>query len=796
MKQNLYLLKFNNYYNRLVKGYDTIEEYEDYIIDSLANSNFIENDDIISSVTWNVNTSADIHFADYFIVCDSDGEIISRWFITELKKQCNGQYIIYLSRDVVYDYKNVILTAPCFIEKATLSADSPLIFNQEDFAANQIKQSEILLKDFSGCAWLIGYLSPSSGISDITVKTDMSVDTTSIGELTTWEYYPFATVKGHEGATAQNNFNNDFSVYFYAYDSRKSYPKVVFKVIIYVARGTYEIQSISNSEQIATYKTKAFSCPYDNARTRCIELAEQLAATLKMASASQGLLNAPGSLPALQGRKVETEDNKIYTVSVNSKPNETVDKAYTRGTTTEITVANAITSAFGSQSRTNPVYYKGTVTCYSLTLVPESSLSATFSLDIAKNYTNDTYRMICIPYPDEGKELTVRGAVDDNEEDIGPIRITREIALATAKAIMRKGGGTGSASTLVYDFQLLPYCPIANSKLWEIYEGDWQIVLEGDTPLGGHYTPVGNKCVVFEVAEPSFSFNIEYSITIKNAKVENQLDMYRLCSPNYAAIFEFNAARNGGVNYFNVDCTYKPYQPYIHINPNFGGLYGSDFNDPRGLICSGDFSLTSTSDAFITYALQNKNYESIFKRGIENMETVNKYARKQEIAQAVTGTFQGAASGATSGALMGGGWGAAAGAIIGGGAALAGGIADISINEALRGEALDYTKDLYGFNLENIKAMPTTLTNVSAFNLNNKIYPVLEFYSCTDRERVAFENKIKYNGMTVGVIDKIENYLQVEPTYIKGKIIRLEDLEANYHVANVIANEINKGVFI
>lgn len=50
--------------------------------------------------------------------------------------------------------------------------------------------------------------------------------------------------------------------------------------------------------------------------------------------------------------------------------------------------------------------------------------------------------------------------------------------------------------------------------------------------------------------------------------------------------------------------------------------------------------------------------------------------------------------------------------------------------------------------------------------------------------------------MSVGVIDKISNYLYEEPTYIKGKIIRLENTDIDYHEMNTIAEEINKGVFI
>ena len=52
----------------------------------------------------------------------------------------------------------------------------------------------------------------------------------------------------------------------------------------------------------------------------------------------------------------------------------------------------------------------------------------------------------------------------------------------------------------------------------------------------------------------------------------------------------------------------QPYQPYIHLNPNFGSLYGEDFNDARGLILGGDFSIATLSNEWKNYETQNKNY--------------------------------------------------------------------------------------------------------------------------------------------------------------------------------------------
>lgn len=789
MKKTLYLLTFNNYYNRLVKGYETIAEY----LDAASNYqvfpsiNWFPSDGVATAQT--INTLVKYNF-DYVLVVDElTNEIESRWFIVESIKNNGGQYLLDLIRDVVYDYYNVIISAPCFIEKATLPASNPLIYNQEDFTANQIKTSETLLRDKTQCAWLVGYLDPTKSIENISIKKETERPTEYVGELTNWKYYDYSTIvgQGHEAQLYKNGLN-DLMISFFVFDQNN---------LLYSIQGNYFTKEISmllitNTALVLANLTTAYRYS-GNDFIGAISKVMKSMFNLNEANYREYILpDYAGNIMEVNNSVLEDDDTKFYEVSLARGPATDSADTILKDSALYITLKNIILTEFKAPDiGYGIIKYSAKIPQYKLVLTPSDAYVYTFSLDVNKNRTNDIYRIICIPYPDEDQVFKVVHTLDDQGEENSAISITRDTAISVAKAIMRQGGAT------VYDFQLLPYCPLADSWLLDVSSGDRPLFdLQGDDPDVGGYTVVGDKCAIFEVTNPSFSFNIDVSININNVKVENQLDMYRLCSPNYAAMFEFNAAKNGGVQYFNVDCCYKPYTPYIHVNPNFGGLYGQDYNDPRGLICSGDFSLSSIQDAFVNYELNNKNYQSIFNRSVENMEVQHKYAKQQEGWQVATGTIQGGVSGATTGALVGGGWGALIGGITGSATSLAGGIADIYYNNKLRAEALDYTKDMYGFNLENIKAMPNTLTKVSAFNGNNKIYPVLEYYTCTEVEREAFKNKIKYNGMTVGVIDKIENYLQVEPTYIKGKIIRLENLEEDFHIAKVISDEIYKGVFI
>lgn len=272
--------------------------------------------------------------------------------------------------------------------------------------------------------------------------------------------------------------------------------------------------------------------------------------------------------------------------------------------------------------------------------------------------------------------------------------------------------------------------------------------------------------------------------------------MYRLCSPNYASVFEFNAAMNNGVEGYNIRYTYKPYQPFINVSPKFNGLYGIDFKDNRGLILAGDFSLPIVRDAWVDYQLQNKNYQLAFDRQIENLENQHSWQRAQNITGAVTGTIQGGVTGAATGGMVGGPVGAAVGAVAGTALSAAGGVMDNIMSEQLHNEAIDFAKDNFGYQLQNIKALPNTLNKVSSIVANSKLFPFVEYYTCTAEEREAFENKLRYNGMTIGRVGTIENFVHPDmQTYVKGQIIRLEGT-FDTHTTNEIANEFMKGWYI
>ena len=296
-------------------------------------------------------------------------------------------------------------------------------------------------------------------------------------------------------------------------------------------------------------------------------------------------------------------------------------------------------------------------------------------------------------------------------------------------------------------------------------------------------------------------FNINYSISVSNEAIErkimNETSLYKIVSPNYNGSFEFSPAKNSGVDYFNVDVTLIPYQPYMHINPNFKGLYGNDYNDARGLICGGDFSLPMRSDQWETYQINNKNYQNIFDRQMKNMDFNQRQERISEIASLVSGTVQGGVSGGVAGGMMGGPYGAIAGAIVGTATSAVGGAIDYSLMEDRQREQKSLANDLFQYQLGNIKALPDNINKVTPLTYNNKLWPFLEVYEATDEEKELLRSYIAQRSMTINKIDKISNYFRegsVEKTLVKGQLISMFGLDMSSHEAVEIYKEISEGV--
>ena len=823
---NVLLCCYNNYYNRILKKLDSVTDYRTatypYLID-LENINFNPADGVTTDLIVGKGTGSFLSWEqqgpNYCVVYEkttvnnvTTETIKSRWFIMDEDRTRNGQYKISLRRDVLADNIENIKTKPIYVEKGYISdIDNPLLCNNEGLTVNQIKKDEILLKDKSQCPWLVMYLkkrvlgssSPgSSGVVTINIPGEESV---VYEELTTpitgWRFYDYADDASNNHTHTQN------------YDTADNID-ITFRVCFNQKIGQCQQYKITSKSKTSSCGMNTWTANYpnlskdawwgDNAAAKAALDAQYKSHMSTLKTNYNTLLGYKSFAPinAYNGQIIKDSAGKYYEVTVTPGAVQTIGW-YQLSASSDLrtSMTNYWNTAASQTASPNNNCFWATVQYQRITITLTEKTDLETSVNFASYDgpgTTDSplFDAICMPY---GTLTEFIGTEVSTE-----FTTSKERSLAIMNSL-----ATQLSSDYVLDLQVLPYCPV-RGVINDYYDEEGKIAVV-DEVLDYYtlfcYSMLGNTDAILVCPSSNLEFDIEKEITISDStsvpdtykvKYVNDCTMLRVCSPNYNGLFEMNLAKNGmSIDRFNVDMTLKPFNPYIHVNPNFKGLYGQDFNDIRGLVCNGDFSLGIINDAWVQYEIQNKNYQAIFDRQIQNLDRNNAINKTEAMWQAGAGTLQGATTGATAGFMAGGGYGAAAGAVVGGLTAGAGGIMDIMNLEARQKEARSYAIDNYNLQLGNVRALPVSITKTSALTANNKLFPFVEVYKCTDEEKEAYYNKLRYDGMTIGKIDVLENYIQEgESNYFKGQLIRCDGDRVDNHILEEISRELMKGVYL
>ena len=932
----LFLRGFNNYFNRVIKKYSTLDDYQSnstsYV--NFESINFNPNDGIVTELVLGNESQKEnslpldwenIGTPDYCVCYDmvgSNPEIRSRWYVLESERLRSGQYRLALKRDVVAEHFDTIKNSPCFIEKGMVNnPENSLLYNKESMTYNQIKTGEYTLRDGTECGWIVGYVAKNEPSSTVVEQTP-NISTTILLEGEPADYIDSADLPFTVGTSTHYAYNTDeMEIEFSQYSSyadtayATTYWGILSTINSYVLKSD---NSISRSKQQCyfSYGSVGTDSPYPvaNVPAKLLEKGYWYANQYKknmthMYAACSSSGQQPPSLYGFCSGSVPTYMNR-NTNSIASIATTLRTHAKTACTTPFSQwgpIVDNVPSYNGKYVKYNNKFYK-------LNISKVSYRSGVFKVDASSNWSasatsttidgltqyasqinntkhlstlrtdisnlistgftsstssyvarGSTFDLCAISLPRYSIKLelistetltvanrvyTNRNHTYDNSADLfaipyGEIKFandgteftcTRTRSLGMARAI------AAVFSSSCYDLQLVPYCPsreLSDNLEWYISGGEafeltsldsktYQIFTSEGADAGVVFWPSSSKGT-FDItkmfpsdAEQPIDINVNLIPNVGQGssalvhKLTNETEVCRIASPNYSGQFEFSIAKNNGVTKFNVDYTYKPYAPYIHVNPDFKFIYGRDWDDARGLICGGDFSLNHITSYWQDYMNNNKNFQQIFDRQIQNMDVNNAIAlEKQEfqatvgtITSAIGGAMGGAAAGASAGGLAGP-WGALIGGVVGAvGGGVGSGLASAYGAEKDRDwltrqqqEARSYAIDMYGYQLGNIQAMPYSIKGTDALTNNNKIWPIVEIYDATDLEVQLLTSKIQYNGMTIMSVGNIQDYCTSEDfdrVFIKGQLIRLESDEINddFHIADAIYQEINKGVYI
>lgn len=758
-----------------------------------SNINFNNGNGIVTSLTCNTlqynneNNLKTSDFPSYLIT-----ETGTRWFVMSCIEQRLGQITLTLRRDFLSEYWDQLKDQPFLVDKAsTIPANvSNAKFNKTT-NLSQVKTSETLLNDREGSkGYLYAYIAKDMTTYDSTSNNkenfipnrynyDYKLDT-----MPTWLNKEFSLISNLK--LQAYLFINNGGNYLVTYDGSNS--------VLY-----------NSTIALEGYFYTSINSTYDK-EGRISQFRNGLKA---LYSSISDELEKPGnidfrSLVNTYADKIILVDSKRYKITlklISSHYNSF--NAFTRTQASTVTNGTGDVASFTIPSvlstRTTQIYN----TYFTYQLIATELVDTVISRPVPQMRTHtvdSSYDIICIPL---GGTIKYQDSASSEVQTLEMTDVNSDLRVQVLKNLQI------TMSSNVYDIQWLPYSPLGDV----IYQAN-------DASQDGlvSFTKVtqGNTVVGLFVYLASAQFSKQlftHSISLNESdnleqRILNEETRYRLASPNYSSQFEFSIVKNGGVESWDLDVALKPYNPYIKIAPHFNGLYGQDFNDGRGLVLGGDYSLDQVNDAWQTYQVNNKNYELIFNRQIQSLDLQMQYQNRLDSQANITdwlGAFTGASSAGVEGALSGASYGGVVGAAISGGVSgglsLGAGIVDAIYGQQNRAMAREIREDAkqakidqYQYQLGNIKAIPDTLTKIATFNPNFKIFPIVEYYTCTIQEDLNLRNSIKYNGIDINLMDTLADY---DKGFVSGVILQFPStLNINQQEAQVINEELQKGVYI
>ena len=838
----LHLLKnFNNYYNRQLKIRETLDDYiddDEIYITSIGTEerpmNFDIKDGLLTEAIFNYTAANPT--PDYAIVEYED--TFTRWFVIECKQTRGLQHKAILKRDVLAEFYSVIKESPCIIQKGYVGNSSVLAFNKEQQQYNKVKDKELLIKDTTGMGYVVGFIDRDKDHNspiDATYKGSLEVNfdyATLSSEIK--DYMAIGSATPNQKLT--RIYNNSKEEILYALNTnilwqltgpfivrnRENDTGKIYASIQSEGR-SYFSQAPSTGDVVSKYTTltraylsesdtptlehcglratqydyvtenqiKSFTEQYAkkwNSKLN-ISLAEIYTALNYDYSKMNQLLDYVGQICEISGvyYKVELVRSNKQSLSVavnntafpnsfknslkNTLPtNQEVESmnagsnspSYITGHTPEELQPSDFTMYYNNEE----IYLKLVQQNINVWTVVTSKTNRTHLVDAP-------YDMFVIPYGDDN--ITYKYMNVDYHPDK---RMALNLAIEMCRSL-----GTGAS----YDIQIVPYCPIRNEGTIAD-EVDFSLCNCETIYSGTNHDSTDTVIGVYMWAEKSaLTFSIEEGrgdLTLVGSELTykeiTQLKQFILCSPDKSSQWEFNPCMNNGIKKWNVSFDYRPFSSYVKVQPEWDYLYGSSESDMRGLIFNGSYSITQLSDAWSNYVANNKNYQAIFDTQIgtqiKQYDIQNKAAWETLAARSI-------------------GWG-----FVGPAMKTYYNIKEQEMQESIQNVQLEAQRKLFEYQLDNIQSQPTTISKLTSINTDFRIFPFVEVFTGSDTDIKNFRNNIKWNGMTIMCVGKIEEYLESgTETFVQATLLRYNhfiNIENDFTAVQEINTELNKGIYI
>lgn len=286
---------------------------------------------------------------------------------------------------------------------------------------------------------------------------------------------------------------------------------------------------------------------------------------------------------------------------------------------------------------------------------------------------------------------------------------------------------------------------------------------------------INNTAMTAEFLElDDFQYNIDLPDL---TNINKETDTIKIVSPSRASQYLFKPYDNDGNMEFAAKITLKPYTSTIYVRPSTKGLLMQDWDDKDCLIIQEDMSLTNVTSEWTNYVYSNKNFQNAFERQIQGREFERGWERRVEEAQMRADDWTGRNISAEKSRTYSfnlpifSDIAAAAGAIIQGPDQdyMRAAQIDRQYNEAVYQEGLSLSRDMFNYQLDNIKSQPLIPSKITTIDCKFLDGVYLEFYSTNPTELAAIASYYEYNGNR---IDDYGTFADYWGNFIRGKLIK------------------------
>lgn len=828
--KNLYLMHFNNYFDRKIKKYSTLSEYQENTAYKIfSNINFIYGNGVETTQIFNIKNKeeSDSQHFNYCIVVDKEDKIESRWFVLEQIRNSAGQYTISLKRDLISDFLDDIKKSKFFMEKSSMQPTylyGTSLFNKEPLDMNLQPSEKVDIQE-SEFNWLTAFIPKTGTGSSGAISAYADVMPNIAGTLTEDEMNVLEVSSDGIAVTS----TAEISVAPVTYNLTKTIFKNPYTVSICFDSGVWS-SDVHQTDSLTVNGFLSSNNLYydldlsDNAvlhigsESATDDSARNISEQIKNKSSTFGRLilssfqdytkyTKMNSIIFKYNNKIvkKPNDSKYYKLNIDYRKVSSVNKlSKTDANNIYKLINDGDWIGYCKNWTSNNIFYYYTVIFEEVSLIVD-----TINISAKRQHTIDcSYDIITFPYH-KSYDFTFNGKTIINQNQMSFVNNFAN-------------PDNGDDYVTAYDIVITPYCPLNYLS----FDGK-KITSVGITE-GIHYstTTVGGLVFYCSNNTSDFVFNYDFG-ELRYGKVEYLSKKFELVSPDNSQSVPLPVYENypygygDGKTYLKIKQTLLPYNSRLQVLPYYNGCYTGYYNgnSNRGLIYSLT-RLTQMSNSWVTYVNDNSNYQKLFdaqisysetQNNISNMQTYNniKLTEANAAINAATGIINVGANVAT---------GNVGGAIsntistttgtISNVLAIQNAYANQALTEKAQQSAINYTKDNYYLQTESMKNRSSTISTVGGIFNGYNYCPYILIYRSTicntsnnywDANTYMIMNYFEMHGFTYNVTCSIPIY-DIDnkcSTYLQGFIYRFDDdIDADASLCAAINNELKVGIYV